>query len=500
MNLNILPGRIFSYMDETRQAPGGRYKYILFGCGSTGFSILQELAKERTRVLAVDRNEDRVRELRDQHFDAEVRDIRSPEFLQGLPPFDIAFVMTKDHEANLSALKTIKSRLPGVDVIVRANDPVSATVLEVAGADTVLYPQQVFARAAVLKVNKVHANRVSQRLFTLLAGWEGTLGIITHKNPDPDAISSALALATIARNANPKKLECRIFYDGNIGHQENRTLVNLLEIKMERMNPQVLQECNYLALVDCSAPGVNNPLSPRTRVNIVIDHHKEGLSQESMIDFVDIRPGLGATASILTQYMQELDIAVDRFVATGLFYGIRSDTKDFKRNVTSLDLNYAAFLLPLTDNDLLEKIMSPSLSQETLDVLGAAIRNRKIRSGYLFSNVGYVRNRDTLPQAADLLINLEGVNTALVYGITDEAIIMSVRNRDIRLHIGNVLAEAFAGMGDAGGHPNMAAATLPLSYFSRVEDKEELLRLVFEPILRRFTDLVGLENEAKNEI
>jgi nanoRNase/pAp phosphatase (c-di-AMP/oligoRNAs hydrolase) len=232
----------------------------------------------------------------------------------------------------------------------------------------------------------------------------------------------------------------------------------------------------------------------------VIDHHRDGHNLEPGTGFVDIRPGLGATASILTQYMQELDITIDRNVATGLLYGIRSDTRDFRRNVTAQDLNNAAFLLPLTDNDLLDKIMSPSLSQETLDVLGNAIRNRKIRSGYLFANVGYVRNRDTLPQAADLLINLEGVNTALVYGISDDAIILSGRNRDIRLHIGNVLEESFGDIGDAGGHPNMAAATIPLQYFRRVKNKEELLNLVIDPILKKFIGIVGLENEGTNEL
>ena len=34
------------------------------------------------------------------------------------------------------------------------------------------------------------------------------------------------------------------------------------------------------------------------------------------------------------------------------------------------------------------------------------------------------------------------------------------------------LAEAFGEMGDAGGHPNMAAATLPLHYFGKVENKD----------------------------
>jgi nanoRNase/pAp phosphatase (c-di-AMP/oligoRNAs hydrolase) len=137
------------------------------------------------------------------------------------------------------------------------------------------------------------------------------------------------------------------------------------------------------------------------------------------------------------------------------------------------------------------------MSQETLEVIGNAIQNRRVQSGYLFSNVGFVMNRDALPQAAELLITLEGVNTALVYGITDNAIVISARNRDIRLHIGNALSESFGDMGDAGGHPNMAAATLPLHYFGKVEDKARLLEIVIDPVLMKFRNLVGLENEGK---
>ncbi len=500
MKVNILSGYIVLYMAEVSQQPVERVKYAVFGAGITGYNIIQELMKETTRIIVADHDETRVKELRDQHIEAYRRELQEPALLQGLPEFEIAFVLTGDHEINLSAVRLIHARYPGTHIVARAIDPIGLKVLEDAGAEFVLYPPQVIARNALLQVNKLHANKISRKLSTIFTGWEGTLGIITHKNPDPDAIASAMALATIARNANPVKLKTRIFYEGVIGHQENRTMVNLLEIKMEKMTTAEIQECNYLALVDCPGPGANNSLSQRTHIDIIIDHHKDGLHNDANAGFVDIRPGLGATASILTQYLQELDIPVDKPVATGLLYGIRSDTKDFKRNATPQDLSYAAFLLPLTDNDLLDKIMSPSLSQETLDVLGTAIRNRKITSGYLFSNVGYVRNRDTLPQAADLLINLEGVNTALVYGITDEAIIMSVRNRDIRLHIGNVLAEAFGDIGDAGGHPNMAAATIPLSYFSRVTEKDELLSLIIDPVLKKFTDIVGLENEVKNEI
>jgi len=472
-------------------------KYCIFGCGTNGYNIILELAKENERAIVVDRDESRVRHLRDQKYDAYVRDITAADMLVGLPLFEIAFVMAGDADANLAAALTIKKRYPEVQVIARAVDPVTAQKLTAAGADLVIYPQEVVARTAVFQVKKQHASRVSQKLFSLLAGWDGILGIITHKNPDPDAIASAMALAEIARHANAKTLTTRIFYEGNIGHQENRTFVNLLDIKMEHLTPEALQKCTYLAMVDCPGPGANNDVPPLTRLHIIIDHHRDGNHPPGQGMFTDIRPGIGATASIMTQYLQELGIPVDKRVATALLYGIRTDTKEFKRNVTPQALGNAAFLLPLTDADLLDKIMSPSMSQETLDVIGKAIQNRKIQSGYLFSNVGYVMNRDALPQAADLLITLEGVNTALVYGITDTSIVISARNRDIRLHIGNALAEAFGEMGDAGGHPNMAAANLPLHYFGHVGDKTALLDITIEPILQKFKNLVGLENEDK---
>jgi len=43
----------------------------------------------------------------------------------------------------------------------------------------------------------------------------------------------------------------------------------------------------------------------------------------------------------------------------------------------------------------------------------------------------------------------------------------------------------------------MAAATLPLHYFGKVENKEKLLEFVIEPILQKFKNLIGLENEGR---
>jgi len=176
----------------------GPVKYCIFGCGTNGYNIILELAKELEHVMVIDKDETRVRHLRDQKYDAYQRDITSSEMLAGLPQFEIAFVMTGDGDANLAAVLAIKKRYPSTQVVARSVDPVNGQKLTAAGAEVVLYPQEVVARSAILQIRKQHSSRISQRLFSLIAGWEGTLGIITHKNPDPDAISSAMALAEIA--------------------------------------------------------------------------------------------------------------------------------------------------------------------------------------------------------------------------------------------------------------------------------------------------------------
>ncbi len=486
--------------DGKKKSPKPKVRYMVFGCGSIGYNVIEELLKETEDIIVIDSDEKRVEDLKDHKYQAVVHDMEDKKLFFELPIPEIIFVLSSSKEANMNAVALAKRCHPQAFCIARAVDLFSVDTLVEAGADVVLYPQQVVARSAVNHMKRLIAARSAQQLYSLLEGMTGTLGIITHRNPDPDAISSAMALCAIAQSASKGELKCAILYGGNVGHQENRAFVNLLDIDMERITPERLAECSHLALVDTGAPGPNNDLDPSLKIDIIIDHHSsEGVELKQKPQYIDIRPESGATASILTQYLQELDISVDKTIATALYYGIRADTREFRRNVTASDLYNAAYLLPLTDPDLLDKIMSPSYSQETLEVMGNAINNRKIKNGFLFSNVGYLRNRDALPQAVDMLINLEGVTTALVYGITDSNITISARTKDIRVHIGNVLKEAFEEFGDAGGHANMAAAAIPLNYFSLVREKEDLLKMIIEPILLRFSRIVGIDDNGENE-
>ena len=479
-----------------------KIKYAILGCGSIGYNIIEELQENDENVIIIDSDEKRLQDLRDHRHQVMLGDMLSDELYEKMPEPEVAFVLSSDKDANLSAVVHLHERYPQSNIIVRSTDPFTSEELVEMGADVVLYPQTVFARSALSHMETLRATKNAQRLHTLLGSWEGTLGIITHKNPDPDAISSAMALSAIADDASSGKLRCRILYEGNVGHQENRAFVNLLDIKMERLTPEILAECNHLALVDCSGAGINNDLPSDTPVNIIIDHHsQEGVIRAVTPDFMEIQSEAGATASIMTQYIQELFIPLNTKVATALFYGIRSDTKEFQRNIHPQDMHNAAYLLPFTDKALLEIVMAPSISQETLDIIGRAIENSVVKQGYLFTNVGYVRNRDALPQAADMLLNLEGVNTALVYGISDAAIICSARNRDVRIHIGDVMKEAFSPIpgASAGGHATMAALSIPLSAFSLAKDKEALLSMIVDPVFANFLKLVGITKDESAE-
>ena len=246
-------------------------------------------------------------------------------------------------------------------------------------------------------------------------------------------------------------------------------------------------------MIECAVPGVNNLLPPNTQVSIIIDHHQADI-EEVKAEFADIRPNIGATATIMTKYLQDLEIQINTDLATALLYGIKVDTNDFQRNTDPADLTAAAYLYPLANHDILSKIESPSRSTEEIDILGEAIKNREITGSYLISNVGTIRNRDSLAQAADYLLTLEGITTTVIFGLAEDHIFVSGRTRDLRVNIGKVMQDAF-GADKGGGHATLAGAQIPLGVFGGTKDKQTLMKLAEEVVVKRLLSVIGIQKE-----
>ncbi|MBS3760915.1 MAG: phosphoesterase, partial [Halodesulfurarchaeum sp.] len=234
-----------------------------------------------------------------------------------------------------------------------------------------------------------------------------------------------------------------------------------------------------------------------TSIDIYIDHFET--NGEINADFADVRPNVSATSTILTKYLQEYDMTVSETVATALLYGIRAETLDFRRDTTPADLTAAAYLYPFANHDTLEQVESPNMSPETLDVLAEAIANRKVQGSHLVSNAGFINSRDALAQAAQQLLNLEGVTTTAVFGIIEDTIYLAARSKDIRLNIGSVLQDGFADIGEAAGHSTQASAEVPLGIFNGIEttaeNRETLLSLTGEAVTRTLFEAMGVEQE-----
>ncbi|NHN60392.1 MULTISPECIES: bifunctional oligoribonuclease/PAP phosphatase NrnA [Halorussus] len=331
----------------------------------------------------------------------------------------------------------------------------------------------------------------AESLFDLLAGGE-ELTIVCHNNPDPDCLASALALGRIAAHAGID--ERRILYSGDISHQQSRAFVNLLDLDLTQFDPASVRdraEDSLVAFVDHSVPGVNNEVPEDVEIDVVVDHHP---AENIAARFVDHREAAGATATIMTEYVDALDVEFDETLATGLLFAIRRETLGFLRGVTREEYGAAQLLHDHADMEMLRRLSTPAVSGATVDAIADAVDNRTVRGSVLISHVGRTSERDALPQAADYLATLEGVETAIVFGLVDDEIELSARSTDTRVHIGNALHDIFDDVGSAGGHREMAGGQVPLGVFADLTadgTDAELVDIVVKVITNRL--IAGLK-------
>jgi len=477
--------------DQLDFISGFQASYAILGAGRLGLAMAKVLRETGRQVLLIDKDEAKIQSLRDAEFTAYHSDFSQPGVLEllNVEHLKAALVMGTNSQANIAALQLLRERRPDIHVVIRVTDNDQKL------RDLNLEPCQILNPYADTALRLAHdlamMERLSlaQQLFNHLKsiGGQGELGIVLQTTPDPDGIASAMALQTIAAEAGVK---ADILHAGELGHQANRAMVNVLEIPLLRLEDAAWRRYSHLALVDVAIPGENNGLPSDITVDFVIDHH-ETSAERAQATFTDLRADLGATATIFVEYLSQLELDISSRLATALLYGIRTDTDEFRRNVAPQDLRAAATLLGLADQQLLRQFESPARSQETVEVLGRAISNKRIKGSVLVTDAGSISDKDTLAQAADYLVTMEGISTALVFGLSQEAIYISARNRDIRINIGKILEQAFAGVGSAGGHRTMAGAQIPLGLFSGLTDRHVLHQLAEQAVTERVFRALG---------
>ncbi len=119
-------------------------KYAVIGLGKFGQSVARELAQSGADVLAVDINEDKVREIATAVSCAVCADLRDPNAAAeiGLAGRDTVIVATSG-SLEASVIAVILAREAGASlVLAKAKDDIQSRILEKVGADRVLVPER----------------------------------------------------------------------------------------------------------------------------------------------------------------------------------------------------------------------------------------------------------------------------------------------------------------------------------------------------------------------
>lgn len=314
----------------------------------------------------------------------------------------------------------------------------------------------------------------AQRLLSLVRG-RGRALLLTHDNPDPDSLASAWALGTLL--AEGAGAEFTVAYGGLIGRAENRAMVRQLRIPAVPIHRVNLAEYGVLGLVD-TQPEIGNHSLPELDLPVIcIDHHP-ARPESFQAAFHHVGADCGATSTLLTNYLRAAGVTPPEGVATALFYGIKSDTRDLGREVSPMDVEAYRWLIPLTNMPMVSAIEHPQLPREYFQVLSKALRNVRIHGSVAVLDLGGVYVPELVPEMADRLMTVEGIKWALVSGDFEGQLFLSVRVNDKRMRCVNVLRERLDPLnaGSAGGHGSMAGARLELARLGRTKGAQTRAR------------------------
>jgi len=207
------------------------------------------------------------------------------------------------------------------------------------------------------------------------------VGIITHKNPDGDALGSSMAMYLSLKKQN---IKTHVFTpnqypdflawlkDGEeiiIGEKDKAATIKTLK----RCDVLLLQDFNALNRIDWLGETVKN----HNATKILIDHHPH---PENHFDFLISEPQMSSTAELVYHLFQswEWDSLIDRDIAEAFYCGILTDTGCFNYNSSDPDsFEVVADLLRKgVRKDYVYALIYNNYSFNRMKLLGLALNER----------------------------------------------------------------------------------------------------------------------------
>jgi nanoRNase/pAp phosphatase (c-di-AMP/oligoRNAs hydrolase) len=313
--------------------------------------------------------------------------------------------------------------------------------------------------------------------------------VLTHDYPDPDALASALALQYVAEKMFG--IDARIAYGGEIGRDENKKMVALLQMPIHKLTRRDFNKHKNIALVDTQPAFGNNSLPENRYTALVIDQH--AYISPPVADFAIVDPDAGATSVILAELLMGSKLTIPMNLATALTYGILSDTNNLHRNSEPRTVRAYMAMLSLSDLSILGSIQYPTRSKEFFVSMYKCLESAVLHGGIIASHLGGVDHPDVVSQMADFLLTFEGARWSFCTGRVRDSLHMSLRTANLSEDAGQVLRDILHEPGRAGGHRGVAGGQIRIGR-NRQARTWNLIEVL---LLQRLTEkLQGTEDQG----
>jgi nanoRNase/pAp phosphatase (c-di-AMP/oligoRNAs hydrolase) len=304
--------------------------------------------------------------------------------------------------------------------------------------------------------------------------------ILTHDYPDPDCIASALGLKYLLHFWGIEK--SIITFGGFVGRAENRAMIQLLKIPTSPLYRINAHDFDITIMVD-SFPGNGNVTIPLgANIVAVFDHHPNE-NPGRFQGYCENRVDLGSTSTLITLYLLHAQCPIPSDLATALFFGIKADTGDMRRAVSSEDLECYKYLFDHIDHKLLSLIEHPDRNAEFYQIIFRAAHAAAIYDTVGYTHLGDVTTPDYIAEMADFFHHLENLEWMTCSGFFKDQLFYSIRslNRETAGKNAEAIAEALDGSG--GGHAKISAGRVPVGTHTEEETLERFMK-TFKTVFR----------------
>lgn len=307
-------------------------------------------------------------------------------------------------------------------------------------------------------INGLIVNQVKQKLNKFLQLLKPLQRVIiqAHDFPDHDAIASAYGLAALLQSMDMNTV---IVYNGHIDRISLSNMIEWLDIPVVHCSKANLTAHDKIITVD-GCIGEKNVTDIQGEEVAVIDHHN--VTPPRNLWYCDVRSNYGATATIIYEYFQLIDIDIPKSVATALLVGLNIDTSNLTRGFCNADLKAFLGLNQIADLDIVNRICRNSLIQSELKSFQHVCDNVESHDGIAIVLLSEPCAKNLLGVLADFLLSVNEYDIVIVAMKFNQAIQLSLRSECPKVNVGLLLRQTLnqKQRGFGGGHAHMAGGMI----------------------------------------